>query len=640
MSLIDRLIQTITGAAADQSDRLDDAGRHARLVAPSSTQLESDATRTGERWAQTLFVVDWPTNADPGLLETITTHPSADVDLTIHAHPRPTERSITELEDAIRDLESVRLGKQKNGDPSISTTDRRIREHEAVLAQLTDGAQSIFEVAAYVTVRGDTERTVERTCQQLRTELAKRQLTVKPVDYIQIEGLVANSPIADDAVSGTIGAARTPMLSGALGASFPFSASTVIETTGVLYGFHATTDAPVVVDRWQRPNGYNVLAAAKIGSGKSVTAKLLSLREIANDSETILILLDPLEGFHDLATALDADRIIVGGTRQLNPLEIQPTPRHVLEAANDINPYGQQFSSVMDFFETYFAHIDTAGHGLDTNARAVLGRGVREAYRRQGITRDPATHANDSPTVQDVFVILGEMADDASPFFDEEDDGTAPTTVEFAKLEDRAAELRIGMRPLVGDGEYANLGGKSDIDLRDEKVTYLDLQQGEADREIALMMQLLFDAVYDRAKQTDKRMVLAIDEAHYLLQNEGSLAWLDRAYRHSRHHDLSIHLITQELSDFFVHEKAEVLAKEASIKVLQRLPGLTDESRKRLGLNEREARFLRQAKPGTRERGYSHALVCIEDEGRFPVKVNGLSEELALVDSDSSGTHP
>ncbi|WP_458208742.1 VirB4 family type IV secretion system protein [Haladaptatus sp. NG-SE-30] len=453
------------------------------------------------------------------------------------------------------------------------------------------------------------------------------------VTYIQTKGLISGSPVAKDAVSRELPSARTPMLGEALGAAFPFSTTTVIEETGIRYGYHATTNAPLIVDRWQRPNGYNVLAAAEIGSGKSVTAKLLSLREIATDPETILIMIDPLEGFRSLADALDADQIVVGGTRQLNPMKIEKTPRHVLETVDDLDPYAQRLSSVMGFFETYFAHVDTSGAGLDTNARAVLGRAVQEAYEWQGITRDPNTHGNQSPTIHDVFAILGQMADDASSFLGDEDEETLPTQTELDKWEERAADLRIGMRPFMGDGEYANLAGRSDIDLRDAKITYLDLQQGEADREIALMMQLLFDAVYERAKQTTKRVILVIDEAHYLMQNAGTLDWLERAYRHSRHHNLSIHLVTQELSDFFVHEKAEVLAKESSIKILQRLPGLSDEHRQKLGLNEREAAFLRQAKPGTRERGYSHALVCVEDEGHFPVKVTGLPEEMAVVDS-------
>lgn len=94
---------------------------------------------------------------------------------------------------------------------------------------------------------------------------------------------------------------------------------------------------------------------------ESVGDQLLNLREIANDSDTILIMVDPLEGFRSLADELDAEHIVVGGRQQINPLEIEETPQHVLERTSELNPYGQRVSSVMDFFTTYFGHIDSAG---------------------------------------------------------------------------------------------------------------------------------------------------------------------------------------------------------------------------------------------------------------------------------------
>ncbi|QLG29825.1 transfer complex protein (plasmid) [Halorarum halophilum] len=633
MPLIKTLLDRFTSIDVDDDQTLDESDAHAQNVGPASIRLESDATRSGDQWVKTLMITDWPDTANPGHLDTITTHPSADVGLSIHAEPRETEQAITQVENAIRDLQTVHRGKQENGDPSIGLTERRISDHEDVLTQLTDESQSIFDVSAYLPVRGESKEQVEKRCQRIRAELEKQQLTVRSVDYDQSDGLVSASPVAKDTISEWLPSATTPMLGSALGALFPFSASTLIEESGVLYGYHATTDAPVVVDRFQRPNGYNVLAAAQVGSGKSVTAKLLNLREIANDSETILIMVDPLEGFRSLADELSAEHIIVGGRQQINPLEIEATPQHVLERTSKLNPYGQRVSSVMGFFTTYFGHIDSAGSGLDKEERAILGDAVHEAYRRQGITTDPATHSNGSPTVIDVFEILGEMAEDVDAFVaNAESDLTEVTATESEKWGELAANLRISMRPFTGDGEFDNLAGSSDIDLEGETVSYLDLQQGEADQEIALMLQVLFDTVYERAKQTDKRVILAIDEAHYLMQSEGSLDWLERAYRHSRHHDLSVHLVTQEISDFFVHEKAEVLANESSIKLLQKLPGLSEEHRKKLGLSAREAQFLRDAKPGTRERGYSHALVCVQDKGRYPVKVTALPEEMEIVD--------
>ena len=623
-----------------------DAPNHAHAVGASGVTLQTDAARTGDRWATTLYVAEWPQAASPGFLEQVATHPSADVDVSIHADPRDDAKAVKHVDDAIRDLRTEKKQKESNGDPSVDKTKRRIAKHEDVLEQLTDESQSIFDVSVYITIRGDTEEQVQRTSRRLTNNLSRQQVTVKTVDHRQSDGLVAGSPVARDPFGSDVPAARTPMLGGAVGALFPFSAKTIIEPNGTLVGYHATTDAPVVDDRYDRPNGYNVLTAGIIGAGKSFGTKALLLRQLAKDPETALIMIDPLQGFRALSDALDGERVVIGGRRGLNPLEIRRTPDDVLAANPDLNPYGERYGSVMGFFETFFSTVN-AELG---EKRPILGAAVTEAYDRQGITVDPSTHGNPSPTViptgdgrADVYSVLGEISTDAETFLHEQNadavpddvELAAPTTGEIDKWEARAEDLRIAMRPFLS-GEYTNLGGTSDVNLQGEKVVYLDLQQGEGDREVALMMQLLLDTVYERAKETDKNVVLAIDEAHYLMQNEGSLDWLDRLVRHSRHYNLSLHLVTQKASDFFVHEKAKTIADNCSQKILHRLPGLSDEHADMLSLTDREANFVRKAKPGTKERGYSHALVDVQDKTKLPVKVEALPEEARLIENEEN----
>ena len=85
----------------------------------------------------------------------------------------------------------------------------------------------------YLSVQGESKEAVDQRCQQLRTELEKQQLTVRSVDYDQADGLVSASPVAHDAIGEWLPSATTPMLGDALGALFPFSASTLLEESGV-----------------------------------------------------------------------------------------------------------------------------------------------------------------------------------------------------------------------------------------------------------------------------------------------------------------------------------------------------------------------------------------------------------------------
>jgi len=72
-------------------------------------------------------------------------------------------------------------------------------------------------------------------------------------------------------------------------------------------------------------------------------------------------------------------------------------------------------------------------------------------------------------------------------------------------------------------------------------------------------MQLLISLVYERAKETDKEVVFVIDEARYIMQDAASLAFLETVFRHHRHHDLSIRLITQTVDEFFEHAESEAI---------------------------------------------------------------------------------
>ena len=112
MPLIKTLLDRFTSIDVDDDQTLDEADAHAQNVGPASIRLESDASRSGDQWVKTLLITDWPDTANPGHLDAITTHPSADVGLSIHAEPRETEQAITQVENAIRDLQTVHRCKQ------------------------------------------------------------------------------------------------------------------------------------------------------------------------------------------------------------------------------------------------------------------------------------------------------------------------------------------------------------------------------------------------------------------------------------------------------------------------------------------------------------------------------------------------
>lgn len=121
------------------------------------------------------------------------------------------------------------------------------------------------------------------------------------------------------------------------------------------------------------------------------------------DPETVIIMLDPLRGFAGVNDVMGGESVTVGGTRGFNPLELKATPEEVLASVPDLDPWGEQISWVVAFFETFFALVATNPLADRTQT---LRRAVQESYQRQGITRDPTTHTNPSPTIRDVIGVL------------------------------------------------------------------------------------------------------------------------------------------------------------------------------------------------------------------------------------------
>jgi hypothetical protein len=337
-------------------------------------------------------------------------------------------------------------------------------------------------------------------------------------------------------------------------------------------------------------------------------------------------MLDPLKGFVGVNRALGGERIVVGGNVGLNPLEIRETPDEVLEeTGGELDPFGAKLKDVMSFFESFF---ESRGNPLGER-RGTLENAVKEAYNEKGIYRDPDTHGNESPLVTDVVDVLRSMAEEPDEYTVSESDE------ERSKIETNASELLIGMEPFTEGGEFENLSSETEIDITGSKVVYLDLQQQETRGGTGLMMQLLFNAVYERAKEeTDKRVIFAIDEARYIMKDSTNLSFLEQAVRHSRHYDLSIQFITQTIDEFFAQEESEAIADNCSLKLLHRIEGMDDELADELDLTPRQKEYVATAMAGDDEAGYSEALLGVADEGWYPIHVRANDFEKRVVDYD------
>lgn len=609
----------------ERHEEVPETGRfHKDLIAPSGISEQSTNAKVGNHHVKTFFINGWPDEPDIGFLREILLDLPVKNDISLHISPYDSETVLDRLGTQVEQSEA----KLKGSSRSILNNKQRVEDFEEtrdIYDALRNTDTELFDVGMYITIRGNSKDELQTATNEIVKTLRSAPALTKPapLNNQQIKGMQSAAPTATDEVGH-----KTEMMGGAIGAMLPFTSKSIVEQSGVDFGIHAGNGSPVLVDRWQRQNGYNQLTVGKIGSGKSFSTKLNLLRSKASRDDQLVFMLDPVgpqTGFGNINDALDGEQISVGGKLGLNPMRIRETPPEVIEQQPDIDPYTTTIKKVMDFFEMYFHQRGTS----IGESRGILELAVNEAYENRGITKDIETHGNESPTVLDVIEIIEVMAENPENYAEADSEALVDN------IESQAARLVTGFQQFKGDGRYANLAGSSDIDLRDTNVAYFDLSQQEGSGDIGLMMNLLFAEVYQIAKETDKNVLFAIDEAHYLMKDAKTMEFLDTVVRHSRHINLSINFITQKIQDFFSHEVGEAIAQNCSIKLFQRTEsGINDHIAKTLDLNDQEKNFIRTAQAGSGDIGYSEALLGVGDYGYLPIRVVASEFEEELINLD------
>lgn len=602
---------------------------HQSILTPSDVERTPNAIRTGDQWAQTLWVSEFPDAPSDGLFEGLYSTPETrTTDISLHIEPRDTHRTLDSLENKLESLEANHEYLAEKRRAGARGVRKDLTDYQELYDVLRNTSMRAFDASMYLTVRGESADEINVDGVSNAARRSPSNLTPVTPRWAQLDSLISASPIGVDTLNESMDT-RTPMLGGALGAMFPFVAGAFAEP-GIEYGTYALNESPLILDRFNRETGYCTMVIGKLGAGKSFSTKLQLLRRAMYDQDTLIVMLDPLEGFAGVNDALGGERVTIGGTRGLNPLELKATPESILADVPDLDPWSEQISWVLTFFETFFAHIAANPLGDRTQT---LRRAIQEAYERKGITSDPLTHARASPTVRDVVGVLEDLLAEPAEF-------GYVTAGEQESVATDAQSLLKDLRPSFRDGgDLANLAEPTELEL-DSDVIYLDLHQEEGTRgrsETSLMMQVLFNAVYERAKETDKRVVFVIDEAHYLMADATSLGFLETAVRHSRHYDLSLQFITQTGGEFALTPEARTIASLCSLTLIHRVQEEAEKLAEWFGLSEREVNWVQTAKAGNDEDGYSEALLGIDEEGWFPLRVRASGFEAQVIASGMPG---
>ena len=479
------------------------------------------------------------------------------------------------------------------------------------------------------TVRGDTVEEVEEAEDALTSVLTSSPAgcDVKVLPSKANAGLKATEPFGGNPLSNDDQSLyQTWMVSGAVGSLLSsFHNPTHIEASGFEVGLHKQTQTPIFVDPFERENGHALAIIGAPGGGKSVSAKSSFLEYVGKNEDVIGVIIEPLGNWRGVIESaryntpdeFQAEHIIIGSERGINPLDISAIPEERRDKLSETkyDPLTESVANTVRFVGNY---LSLRGEADTSPGQEVLESAVWDAYYEKGITKDDLdSHSNPSPKFPDVIDQLEKRVENPQAHVSRHES-------EADQIKQDALWYLRKLSPFEGGegdspgGSYANFSKETEFNLDESDMYYLDLNRAEGnmgDKE-ALTMQLLIEQVYEMAKRRDERVVIAMDEFRYLMNESMNLSFLNTLYRHQRHHEISPWLMTQTLGEFLDDPRGEQILNLQTIRQFHNIDEMNDEWRKQLNMPVKAMEAIQQAAPGSRDRGFSDTVIEIDGEWR------------------------
>jgi ERCC4-type nuclease len=612
----------LVGLAADDDEL---SWRYKSALAPDSYTCHDEYGEIdGEYYTKTLEVRDWPAVPTHGFFDRVVSFSMPKVDVTLSTHltgedEREADRNLAETADSLK-------GKLRNFAKNKWLPDyfvEKVAEEYADVKRTQNTVSAseygLYTSHTYIEVRAPDPDTLDTAVKQIRSRMQDVSADAKPLKYHSQLGYKTAAPACKDFMGG-----KTKMTGDGLSRLIPWTARNLIEPGGIELGINEDTGDPIVLDLQNRETGFNVGVWGTIGSGKTTTVTRLLTRLKMKNPEMPVVIIDPKEEFAGFTWLFDGDRVVIGSDTGVNPLQIEETSAEKLEEIGEGAPYRNAIRRAMDFVRSFYSYQNIPFEDKQGTWR----KAIQEGYRRRGITDNPETHDQDSPTfADDVFPVFLAMIRTPEKHVEDELDDVDLSKNQLQKIANDIYQNDIGA--LREGGEFEHLSQKTSIpDLQDIDVLYLDLQNYESETTAGLMMGPLVTAVLELAKKSDEPMALAMDEFHYMLHNSSSLETLKQGYRHSRHSDLSMITATQSVEEFFTDsddggrqltESASTLTNLMSVKIWHYLEEMNDDWASEFDMSKSEQQYIDNASTGDPT---SQALLQTQKKGSYRLDVN------------------
>lgn len=584
----------------------------ADLLAPGAVEEQPDHLLVDGTYLRAVAVVGYPREVTMGYLAPLLTHDD-NIDISIHVHMQEPAAMLRRYRRRKAELRATKRMATKKGWVDNPDDDIAQSDIERLLLAVASREEMLCEVGMTVIVRADTRAALNERTDRLMAKLQNLFLVAHPATFEHLAAYQGMQPSCDDRLRRTV---LLDTMSVAYG--FPFVASGLAMPGGVLEGVSASGE-PVIIDDWadELDNPHRFIGAVT-GAGKSYYCKLKILREllVRYQEGLHIAVIDPEREYERLCLALGGTfvRLAPGSAQHLNPFDLVPQGIDLAAYIADRSRGDRLAEKVQCLHALYDLMLSDRGPTgvtmLSTREKGLLDRATYEAYRRMGITSDPATHGNRPPVLLDLYEVLVSGAAGKDEY----------------GLCDRL--YRYVQGSLAG-----TFSAPTDVQV-DARFVVFDVRDMSGElRPIGIL--LIADFMWTQVLASHRPRVLYIDEAWSLIQHPEGGRYLSDLARRARKRYLRLVTITQSPERFVDDPHGAVIAGNAATKILKKQDRTSASSiASRFGLtpSERQKLLTLQKPEALLLAGGTRLVVTVE--------ANPLEHSLATTNPREQGLSP
>ncbi len=530
----------------------------ADLVAPAAIEETRTQVAVDGQPSRVLALTDYPRHVSPNWLGRLVDFEEP-LDLSLHLDPLDSQEVIRALTRRLVELQSSRLLDARGG--RIASVEREVayEDVERLREALERGDERVFSTSLYLRVAARTASELDRATARVTGALGGLMAGARPALFEMMPGLLSCLPAGQDHLG-----RRRNLDTSSLATMIPFASSQLAVERGILYGTNVHNRSLVVFDPFgQDQENANKVVFAKSGAGKSYACKVEALRALLRGIEYLVI--DPEDEYGRICDAVGGQIIRLSGTspQRINPFDL---PAGGPDGARD--PLGERVLALQGLLTLMLAE---PGQSLDRREQGVLDAALYLAYRRAGITEDPATHDRPAPVLRDLLTVLRESGEPHG-------------------LADRLARYV--------DGSLGRVFSERTTARLDRPFVVFNVRELEEELR-PLAMYLIADHVWREVRARPRPRVLLIDEAWSLMRYREGARFLAQLARQARKRWLGLTTVTQDVEDFLHSPEGHTVLANSSVQLLLRQDsstiGIVAET---FGLSAGEREFLLSCRRG------------------------------------------